>query len=138
MTDQPVTNVAASVRRRLMNLSQTRGADYNALLTQYAIERFLYRLSKSELADRFVLKGAMLFRVWAADLHRPTKNLDLLGFGDATPDAVAAAGRVQPPRYGPQEGTKLPRTHVARQNRDSVRVCFGSPARTREVTLPGD
>jgi predicted nucleotidyltransferase component of viral defense system len=93
MTDKPVTNVAASVRRRLLNLSQARGADYNALLTQYAIERFLYRLSKSELAERFVLKGAMLFRVWAADLHRPTKDLDLLGFGDATPDAVVAAVR---------------------------------------------
>jgi len=52
--------------------------------------------------------------------------------------AFASVGRVQPPRYGPQEGTKLPRTPVARQNRDSVRVCFGSPARTREVTLPGD
>lgn len=93
MTDKPVTNVAASVRRRLLNLSQARGADYNALLTQYTIERFLYRLSESELADCFVLKGAMLFRVWAADLHRPTKDLDLLGFGDATPDAVAAAVR---------------------------------------------
>ena len=93
MKDKGVTNMAASVRRRLLNLSQTRGADYNALLTQYAIERFLYRLSKSTLADRFVLKGAMLFRVWAADLHRPTKDLDLLGFGDPTPDAVATAVR---------------------------------------------
>ena len=93
MTDRPVSNVAASVRRRLLNLSQARGTEYNALLTQYAIERFLYRLSRSELADRFVLKGAMLFRVWAADLHRPTKDVDLLGFGDSTPEAVAAAVR---------------------------------------------
>ncbi|MBU0716674.1 MAG: nucleotidyl transferase AbiEii/AbiGii toxin family protein [Planctomycetes bacterium] len=88
-----ITNTAASVRHRLLNLSQARGADYNALLTQYAIERFLYRLSKSKLADRFVLKGAMLFRVWAADLHRPTKDLDLLGFGDSSPEAVADAVR---------------------------------------------
>lgn len=93
MKDKGVTNMAASVRRRLLNLSQARGADYNALLTQYAIERFLYRLSRSPRADRFVLKGALLFRVWAADLHRPTKDLDLLGFGDPTPDAVAAAVR---------------------------------------------
>lgn len=93
MKDKGVTNVAASVRRRLLNLSQARGADYNALLAQYAIERFLYRLSKSKVADRFVLKGAMLFRVWAADLHRPTKDLDLLGFGDPAPDAVAASVR---------------------------------------------
>jgi hypothetical protein len=63
MTDKPTTNVAASVHQRLMNLRQQRGEDYNALLIQYAIERFLYRLSKSELGNRFVLKGAMLFRM---------------------------------------------------------------------------
>lgn len=93
MTDQPTGNVAASVRRRLLNLSTARRADYNAILVQYAIERFLYRLSKSPWADKFVLKGAMLFRVWAADLHRPTRDLDLLGFGDAGPEAVVAAVR---------------------------------------------
>jgi predicted nucleotidyltransferase component of viral defense system len=93
MTDRPAKNIAASVRQRLMNLRQARGEDYNALLTQYAIERFLYRLSKSDLAGRFVLKGAMLFRVWEGSLHRPTKDLDLLGQGDATPAAVASAVR---------------------------------------------
>ncbi len=82
-------NVAASVRQRLLNLRDMQGGDYNALLTQYAIERFLYRLSKSELADDFVLKGAMLFRVWSGTLRRPTKDLDLLGHGDPTPNAVA-------------------------------------------------
>jgi len=112
MTDKPVTNVAASVRQRLLNLSQTRGADYNAMLTQYAIERFLYRLSKSESADRFVLKGAMLFRVWAADLHRPTKDLDLLGFGDATPEAVAAAVRQIVTTPVPDDGLRFDPTTV--------------------------
>ena len=93
MTKKPTANVAASVRARLMKLRDARGGDYNALLTQYAIERFLYRLSKSSLAKRFTLKGAMLFRVWSGDLHRPTRDLDLLGQGDATPDAVADAVR---------------------------------------------
>lgn len=82
-------NVAASVRQRLLNLRETEGGDYNALLTQYAIERFLYRLFKSELAEHFVLKGAMLFRAWSGTLHRPTKDLDLLGLGDPSPNAVA-------------------------------------------------
>jgi hypothetical protein len=50
----------------------------------------MYRLSRSSLADRFVLKGAMLFRVWSGSLHRPTKDVDLLGFGDPTPTSVAA------------------------------------------------
>ena len=119
MTDKPVANVAASVCRRLLNLGQTRGADYNALLTQYAIERFLYRLSKSELADRFVLKGAMLFRVWAADLHRPTKDLDLLGFGDATPDAVATAVRQIVTTTVPDDGLRFdPATVTAAEIRE--------------------
>ncbi|MBL7132891.1 MAG: nucleotidyl transferase AbiEii/AbiGii toxin family protein [Phycisphaerae bacterium] len=91
MSDKPVKNVAASVRQRLMNLRQARGEDYNALLTQYAVERFLYRLSRSKLSGRFVLKGAMLFRVWSGALHRPTKDLDLLGYGEGTPAAVADA-----------------------------------------------
>jgi len=93
VTDKQITNMGDSVRQRLLNLRKVKGGDYNALLMQYAIERFLYRLSRSELADRFVLKGAMLFRVWADDLHRPTKDLDLLGFGEATLEAVATAVR---------------------------------------------
>lgn len=93
MTDKPTKNVAASVRQRLLNHSRASGENYNALLTQYAIERFLYRLSKSDLAERFVLKGAMLFRVWSGALHRPTKDLDLLGQGESTPAAVAEAVR---------------------------------------------
>ena len=88
MTRKPAKNISASVRQRLFNLRQAKGEDYNALLTQYGIERFLYRLSKSELAGRFVLKGAILFRVWSGALYRPTKDLDLLGRGEATPDAV--------------------------------------------------
>mgnify|MGYP006278339403 CR=1 FL=1 len=90
MTKKPISNVGASVRQRLLNLRNKTGTDFTALLTQFAIERFLYRLSRSSLADRVVLKGAMLFRVWSGSLHRPTKDVDLLGFGEATTAAVAA------------------------------------------------
>lgn len=112
MKDKNLTNVAASVRQRLLNLSVSKGVDFNALLAQYAIERFLYRLSKSALADRFVLKGAMLFRVWAADLHRPTKDLDLLGFGEHTPDAVAAAIKKIVATTVPDDGLLFDETSV--------------------------
>lgn len=90
MTKKPIANVGASVRQRLLNLRNDTGEDAHALFTQFAIERFLYRLSRSSLADRFVLKGAMLFRVWSGSLHRPTKDVDLLGFGESTPESVAA------------------------------------------------
>jgi predicted nucleotidyltransferase component of viral defense system len=93
MKKKPASNVGASVRQRLLNLRDTTGEDFNTLLTQFAIERFLYRLSRSSIADRFVLKGAMLFRVWSGSLHRPTKDVDLLGSGEATATAVATTIR---------------------------------------------
>ncbi|MEQ3693598.1 MAG: nucleotidyl transferase AbiEii/AbiGii toxin family protein [Thalassolituus sp.] len=58
------------------------------MLQQYAIQRLLYRLSVSEYHDQFLLKGAMLFSVWTGDLHRPTKDIDLLGFGSNDIDVL--------------------------------------------------
>lgn len=78
------TNLPASVHQRLLNLSQTRGEDFNFLLARYVIERLLYRLSHSAYADSFVLKGALLFLIWAVPVHRPTRDIDLLGYGDSS------------------------------------------------------
>lgn len=75
-------NTGASVRARLLDRSRREGADFQNLLTRYALERFLYRLSVSAERDRFVLKGAMLFAAWLDDPFRPTGDLDLLGFGN--------------------------------------------------------
>jgi hypothetical protein len=75
-------NVSASVRQRLLNLAKASGTDYNQLLIRHAIERLLFRLASSPHAKSFVLKGAMLFAVWRGSPHRPTQDLDLLGFGD--------------------------------------------------------
>lgn len=77
--------------QRLRNLARERGEDVNALLAQYAVERLLYRISRSSHAERFVLKGAMLFRAWTGSLHRPTQDVDLLGYGDSEPDRLAEA-----------------------------------------------
>ena len=75
-------NMGASVRARLLDRSRREGADFQNLLTRYALERLLYRLSVSAERDRFVLKGAMLFATWLDDPFRPTGDLDLLGLGD--------------------------------------------------------
>jgi hypothetical protein len=63
--------------------------DPNLVLTRYATERLLYRLSRSRHADRFVLKGALLLLVWLGETIRPTRDADLLGFGDLSADALA-------------------------------------------------
>lgn len=77
-----LSNVSASVRDRLLNRAHDTGESHQALLTRYALERLLYRIGASEGTDQFVLKGAYAFLVWQQDLHRPTKDLDLLGYGD--------------------------------------------------------
>ncbi len=85
-----VTNLGASVRPRLLNLAKARGEDFDLVLTRFALERLLYQLSVSPHADRFVLKGAMLVAVWVPDAFRATRDLDLLGRGDASPERAAA------------------------------------------------
>ena len=84
------TGLAASIHQRLLNLSKARSLDFNLLLARFAIERFLYRLSQSPYADVFVLKGAMLLQVWLAETSRPTRDLDLLGFGDVSAERLRA------------------------------------------------
>jgi len=78
-----VRNIAASVRDRLLNKSRTEKLDYNLLLTRYALERLLYRMSISAPRDQFLLKGALLFDLWFDVPHRPTHDADFLGFGSA-------------------------------------------------------
>ena len=77
-------NMAASVRDRLKVLARTRGENFDLMLVRYGIERLLYRLSRSPWEKNYVLKGAMLFTVWAGALHRETRDLDLMGFGDSS------------------------------------------------------
>jgi predicted nucleotidyltransferase component of viral defense system len=84
-------DLAASVRAQLLNIAKAEQTDFNAVLVRYALERFLYRLSQSAHADRFVLKGAMLFNLWYAMPHRPTRDVDLLGFGASDLDSIAQA-----------------------------------------------
>lgn len=81
MKPQRADPVAHSVHDRLLKLANTRKEDFNALLAQYGNERLLYRLTQSAHARRFVLKGASLFVLWLGRIHRPTRDLDLLGSG---------------------------------------------------------
>ncbi len=88
-----IKNIGASVRARLLNLSKANGQSFDLVLTRFALERLLFRLSQSPHADRFVLKGAMLMMSWFDDPHRGTRDLDLLGFGDPSEAAMLATFR---------------------------------------------
>lgn len=83
-------NLPASVAARLLNRAKQTGDVYQTLLTSFCFERFLYRLGKSEARERFVLKGAMLLRVWSDRPYRATRDLDLLRKGDGSFEAIRA------------------------------------------------
>lgn len=82
MSKSEKPNITASILQRLKNYSQSRKEDRGLTITNYAIERFLYRLSVSPYTSQFVLKGAQLFRVWTINTYRPTRDLDLLRLGN--------------------------------------------------------
>ncbi len=90
MTPKRIRNLSASVAARLLERAKRTGEDYQALLTAFFCERFLYRLGVSSVRSRFVLKGAMLLRVWSDQPYRATRDLDLLRQGGGGAEAIRA------------------------------------------------
>jgi predicted nucleotidyltransferase component of viral defense system len=86
-------NLGASIRARLLSRARADNIEFNLMLTRYALERLLYRLSMSAWSDQFLLKGALLFDLWFDQPQRPTRDIDLLGFGSAELDHLAMAFR---------------------------------------------
>ena len=84
-------NVGASVRARLLRISKDRNQTFDVVLTRYVAERLLDRLTHTPYGDQFVLKGAMLISTWFADAYRPTRDIDLLGYGSPEPTAMLKA-----------------------------------------------
>ena len=85
--------LAASIHARLLNRAKARDEDFNLILTRYALERFLYRLSLLPARETYWLKGAMLFDLWFDVPHRPTRDADFLGFGPMDTEALAGTVR---------------------------------------------
>jgi hypothetical protein len=73
-----IKNMPASVHERLLNVAKQDRRSFNELLQYFAMDRFLYRWSKSQHAKRIVLKGALMLRVWEANEFRSTKDIDML------------------------------------------------------------
>ena len=93
MTRRLPKNIAASVRQRLLDKARETGRPFNELLQYFAMERFLYRLSRSPYANKFVLKGALMLIVWEAPLSRPTMDIDLLGRIDNSIETIVEVTR---------------------------------------------
>jgi len=89
MTKAGIKNMAASVKARLLNLAHGTGKPYDEVLVQYALERFLFRLSKSPNKQHFLLKGGLLLLAKGLPQARPTRDIDLLARMPHDPDAVS-------------------------------------------------
>jgi len=85
-----ITNIAASVHQRLLNKAKESSRPFNEILQYFAIERFIYRLSMSPHADRFILKGALMLPVWSGPSSRSTLDIDLLGRIDNSLETIVA------------------------------------------------
>ena len=90
---EPSRGLAQSVQTRLVTHAKGIGVDPNVVLARYATERLLHRLSRSRHADRFVLKGGLMLVAWLGEFTRPTRDADLLGFGDLSPASLDATFR---------------------------------------------
>ena len=90
MSDKPLKNIPASIRQRLLNKAKADNRPFGEVLQYYAMERLLYRLSMSQHSHIFVLKGALMLRVWRSPETRPTMDIDMLGMtGSSEADIVA-------------------------------------------------
>ena len=88
MKRDELTNIPASVRHRLLNFSRANGEEFGLVLSRFAVERLLYRLSISPHREVFLLKGAALFALWPDLPRRRTRDVDFLGTGEATPERL--------------------------------------------------
>ena len=77
---EPAKNIPASILARLRNQTEAMNRPFAEVLQYYAMERFLYRLSKTRYADKFILKGGLLFYVWNISLRRPTRDIDFRSY----------------------------------------------------------
>ena len=90
MNKGEIKDISSSIHQRLLNKAKETDRPFNELLQYFAMERFLYRLSKSSFKERLILKGALMLIYWEAPISRPTMDIDLLGLLDSEVAAIVS------------------------------------------------
>ena len=93
MSANQFKNIASSVKNRLLAAAREGRKPFQSLLTHYALERFLFRLSRSPLKEKFILKGGLLLAGMGLSMARTTRDIDFLGLFPGNSDAVGASIR---------------------------------------------
>lgn len=130
MSNKNITDVSASVRAKLTAHAKATKRPFQEVLQYFAMERFLYRISISKHADKFILKGGLMFAAWNTSFTRPTKDIDLLAY---MANDVATASRaikdickIKDKADGIESETDSVETTVIKEDADyeGVRVTF--------------
>ena len=123
-------DLAASVHRRLLNHARATGRPFNEVLQYFALERFLYRLARSTYRQSLILKGALMLAAWQAPVSRPTRDIDLLGRLDNSPEHIVGVVQEICRQAAPEDGLRFDCESVAGEsileaaNYEGVRVRF--------------
>lgn len=107
-----VKDLSKSVHVRLLAIAKASQRPFGEMLQLFAMERFLYRLSVSAHASKFVLKGGLMLRVWKAPVTRPTKDADLLGRTSNTPENLESIVREICAARVPSDGLRFDESSV--------------------------
>lgn len=146
MTANKPTNIAASVRQRLLNKARKDQRPFAELLQYFAMERFLYRLSQSPHAEKFVLKGALMLRAWDFPLPRATMDIDMLGqnFSNEISRVVAQVQDICTTVIQPEDGLEFDENSIVAEritedaDYEGVRVRFIGKLDAARITMQLD
>ena len=89
MKKRSLKDMASSVRNRLLEIARRKNRPFEEILVLYALERFLFRLSRSSHKNQFILKGGLLLYGMELSTARPTRDIDLLGLTENSIEAVS-------------------------------------------------
>jgi len=144
MSKKKIKDVPASVRARLAAHAKASGRPFQEILQYFAMERFLYRVSISEHADKFVLKGGLMFAAWETSLTRPTKDIDLLAYMandvETAANTVKDIGNIRDESDGIEFDLDSIETTVIKEDADyeGVRVTFKAELKGAKIHMQID
>jgi len=144
MTVRQPTNLPASIHQRLLNQAKREHRPLQELLQYFTIERFLYRLSRSPHAHKFLLKGALMLRLWESPLARPTMDIDLMGRATVTEENLVTVIKEILSQEVPEDGVRFDPASVHAEairldaNCQGVRVRFIAYIGTMKLSMQVD
>ena len=137
-------NTPASIQARLANEAKRNKISFNEILQYYGMERFLYRLSKTQYANSFILKGGLILYSWELPLRRPTKDIDFLGFLENRKEVIEHVIKTALSISVPEDGMNFdPNTLSIMEtqvdaNRSGIRAKFIGLLDRAEIPIPID